>query len=122
MVTSETAKCEDKKWFDKRRCKGFKTCDDPPCDLKDLPYTHEAIDAQLKKERQGVMKLMLEKKRAKKDGDKKKFREMEQEMIDKTIGVMIMQDALVRDFALKMRMSDRLRAMREIRRWKKQLK
>lgn len=87
MVVAEDAQCEGSKWFELNRCQGFKSCDESsdgtPCDFKDLPYTKEAINEKLNLERLELVKLMRDKKDAKKAGDKKKIKCVDRQMVDK---------------------------------------
>lgn len=126
MVTLEKAECPDKKWFDKDRCAQFTKCDESvdgkPCDFKNLNYDYESIKSRLDSERKEVMRFALEKKMAKKADDKKLMKEIDDKLIDKSIGIMIMQEAFMKDFGGKMSLNERIKAMREVRRWKKQLK
>lgn len=122
MVTEAQAKCEQKKWFDEKRCKNFNTCSD--CDFKDLPFEKIDIERQLNKERLELKGLISDKKIAKQADDKEKIKEIELLMVDKTVGVVIMQDTLVKKFGLKGFGSalDYIRAKRELRKWQNQLK
>lgn len=128
MVTLEQAQCPNKKWFSEDRCSQYKescdiSADGNPCDFKNLPYDSESIKQRLKADREDVMRMMLDKKILKKEeGKKKELEVLENKMVDKTIGIMIMQDALVRDFGASMSLNDKIKALREVKRWKKQLK
>jgi len=123
MVIKNEAQCDGKKWFDKKRCKSFITCDYPHCDLKDLPYMTGAIKDRIDDERKALKILILDKKKAKRIRDNCQVDLINQDMTDKAVGVLILQQALV-DLGVggSVTMLDYIKAKREVKKWKNQLK
>ncbi len=98
MVKKILAQCDQKNWFEQKRCSNFTTCND--CDLKDVKYTRIAIEGQIEKEKTILKDLIQQKKEAKKTKDKKEVKWIDYQMRDHTIGVMILQKALADDFGV----------------------
>jgi hypothetical protein len=121
MVTDADAQCENRLWFDAKRCKTFSSC--KTCDLLGVRYEKGSIEKQIAKERLRLIELVDAKKAAKLSGDKKEFYRIEGEMRDIVFGVMIMQKALIDDFGLGFKsVIDLIKAKRELKKYKNLLK
>jgi hypothetical protein len=116
LVKKKDAKC-NVLWFEEKRCSQFPSC--ITCDFKDVPFTKEAIKAQIEKERNAVKELSEKRKEA--IGPEKE--KLEIVLIDKIQGIMIMQNMLISHFGWSAIGSARdiIKGMREIKSYKRQM-
>ena len=125
MVTYENAQCPGKKWYDRKRCEKTQ-CEGKkgePCDFLNLEYDKDKINERIEYEQAQLQDLMEQKKRAKSHAQKDELKRLNRIMTDKVIGVIIMQEALMKDFGVSAFKSalHMLKAKRKIQRLKQQL-